>query len=126
MITGQRYALYAADLHMHRLGRSGSIGIVRGDGAITGDAMPDTKALPQVATVLSLPKWTYGFQETYVLSQPMQVEPDDRLYVECHFDNSAENQPKVAGERPPPRAVNWGDHASDETCMGAVLLAPVD
>jgi hypothetical protein len=103
-------ALYWVDLHMHTLGRSGSIGIVHADGTREG--------------LLHIPDWAFGWQETYILRQPARVGPGDQLYVECHFDNSPEHQMPIDGQLPPPRDVNWGDHTSDEMCLGAVLVGP--
>ncbi|HKP59300.1 MAG TPA: monooxygenase [Polyangiales bacterium] len=103
--------VYWADLHMHVLGSSGSIGIVRaGSGKREG--------------LLDIPKWAFEWQETYILRQPIQLNPGDRMYVECHYDNSAEHQQLIDGVRPEPRDVNWGDHTSDEMCLGAVLIGP--
>jgi hypothetical protein len=107
--TGE-LALYWVDLHMHVLGRSGSIGIVHRDGTREG--------------LLDIPDWSFAWQETYILRKPTRLSPDDQLYVECHYDNTPEHQTMIDGQRPPPRDVNWGDHTSDEMCLGAVLIGP--
>lgn len=86
-------------------------------------AQPNTR---HSETVLSIPRWSLSWQETYVLSQPTRVETGDSLYVECHFDNTQEHQPTIADKVQTARDVNWGDKATDELCMGAVLLAPAD
>jgi hypothetical protein len=103
-------ALYWVDLHMHTLGKSGSIGIVHADGTREG--------------LLHIPDWAFGWQETYILREPARLRAGDQLYVECHFDNSPEHQTPIDGQRPQPRDVNWGDHTSDEMCLGAVLVGP--
>ena len=103
-------ALYWVDLHMHVLGRSGVIGLVRADGTREG--------------LLDIPDWSFAWQETYILQKPVTLYAGDQLYVECHFDNSPEHQTMIDGQLPPPRDVNWGDHTSDEMCLGAVLLGP--
>ncbi|HKU38445.1 MAG TPA: monooxygenase [Polyangiales bacterium] len=102
--------VYWADLHMHQLGKSGSIGIVRANGERVG--------------LLDIPSWAFEWQETYVLRKPVRLNAGDRMYVECHYDNSAEHQPLIDGQRAEPRDVNWGDHTSDEMCLGAVLIGP--
>lgn len=112
MDRGASYNLYWVDLHMHQLGRSGSIGIMRADGRREG--------------LLGIPRWDFNWQETYIFREPVRFNPGDQLYIECHWNNSAENQPIVDGERVPPRDVNWGDHTSDEMCNGAVLIGPPD
>jgi len=104
------YNVYWVDIHMHQLGRSGSIGVMRADGTREG--------------LLGIPKWDFAWQETYILKEPVRINPGDQLYVECHWDNSEENQPMVDGQRMPPRDVNWGDHTTDEMCLGAVLIGP--
>ena len=103
-------ALYWADLHMHTLGKSGSIGVVHADGTREG--------------LLDIPDWSFAWQETYILRKPVRLAAGDQLYVECHFDNTPEHQTPIDGQRPQPRDVNWGDHTSDEMCLGAVLIGP--
>jgi hypothetical protein len=113
LAQNQRYGLYWVDLHMHQLGSSGRIGIVRA-------TEPDW-----VEVLLEIPAWDFSWQETYMFREPVVLEPGDELYVECHFDNTAENQIVVNGERLPPRDVNWGDGTTDEMCLGNVLAAPL-
>ena len=48
------------------------------------------------------------------------------MYVECHFDNSPENQPIVDGQRLPVRGVYWGGRTADEMCLGNVLSVRVN
>lgn len=103
-------ALYWVDLHMHTLGKAGRIGVMHADGTREG--------------LLDIPDWSFAWQETYILREPARLRAGDQVYVECHFDNSPEHQTMIDGQRPPPRDVNWGDHTSDEMCLGAVLLGP--
>ena len=49
--------------------------------------------------------------------------PGDRIELTCVWDNSAENQPWVGGERQPPRRVGWGDGSLDEMCLGGITLS---
>ena len=106
--------IFWADLHMHSLGTRGMIGIVRAE-------RPGI-----VEPLLVIPEWDFAWQETYILREPVILNPLDRLYVECHFDNTADNQVMVDGERLPPRDVNWGDGTTDEMCLGNVLTAPIE
>jgi hypothetical protein len=99
---------------MHALGSGGKIGIVRANGP------PD-----MLEPLLSIPNWDFAWQETYLLKEPVILEPGDELDVECHFDNTASNQVVVDGERLPPRDVNWGDGTTDEMCLGNVLITPM-
>jgi len=41
----------------------------------------------------------------------------DQIYLECHWDNSAENQALVEGQPLPPRDVTWGEGTTDEMCL---------
>ena len=84
------YDLYWVDLHMHTLGRSGGIGIVRA-------SAPD-----KIEPLLEIPDWAFEWQETYILQKPTKVYPNDQLVVQCHFDNTAANQLVVDGQQPRP------------------------
>ncbi len=105
------YDLFWVDLHMHTLGRSGSIGIVRSGSTVR-------------EPLLEIPDWAFEWQETYRLRQPAHLNPGDQLYVDCHFDNTEAHQAIVNGERLPVRDVNWGENTTDEMCLGNVLAAP--
>ena len=109
--TNQTYEIFWADMHMHVLGTQGRIGIQRASG--------------EFEMLLDIPRWDFAWQETYILRNSVMLNPGDRLSVECHFDNTAENQAVVNGQRLPPRDVSWGDGTTDEMCLGNVLIAPV-
>jgi len=78
--------------HMHLLGTSISAWIHRADG--TDECG------------LSIPAWDFSWQESYRFTEPLMVDPADRIDVTCSFDNSA-------GES----VVNWGDRTLDEMCI---------
>jgi hypothetical protein len=103
-------SVYWVDLHMHTLGSSGSIGIMRANGTRQG--------------LLDIPDWAFAWQETYILKEPVKLEMGDTFYVECHFDNSEEHQAPIDGQKPQPRDVNWGENTTDEMCLGNVLVGP--
>jgi len=106
------YDLHWVDLHMHTLGRSGQIGIVR-----AGTTTPEP--------LLDIPDWSFEWQETFRFREPVRLNPGDQLFVECHFDNTADNQNVVNGVKLPVRDVNWGENTTDEMCLGNVLATPV-
>ena len=106
------FDLHWVDLHMHTLGSSGKIGIVR-----AGATEPEL--------LLDIPDWAFEWQETFRFKQPVRLNPGDQLFVECHFDNTAENQNVVNGVKLPVRDVNWGENTTDEMCLGNVLATPV-
>jgi hypothetical protein len=103
--------IFAVDLHMHTLGSSGSIGIIR---ARNGRS----------ETLLDIPEWAFEWQETYRFKEPVRLNPGDQLFVECHYDNTAEKQITVDGKRLSPRDVRWGENTTDEMCLGNVLTTP--
>ncbi len=100
---GQSLEIHNVSLHMHALGSSASLAVLRLDGSTD--------------CLLHIEDWDYDWQGEYFLAEPITIRFGDRLYVECHFDNSAENQPD--GE--PPRDLWWGD--DKEMCIGSVLIS---
>jgi hypothetical protein len=108
LVRGGTYELFWADLHAHTRATSAKMGIVR---AATGER----------ENLLEIPEWDFDWQETFNFVKPVRLEPNDQLYVECHFDNTASNQPFVNGEQLPARDINWGERTTDEMCLGNVL-----
>ena len=108
LVRSGTYELFWADLHAHTRATSAKMGIIR---AATGER----------ENLLEIPDWDFAWQETFNFIKPVRLEPNDQLYVECHFDNTADNQPFVNGERLPARDINWGERTTDEMCLGNVL-----
>lgn len=107
--TAREIEIHGAGLHMHYLGTSGAIRIERYDG--TEDC------------VLEIPNWDFNWQYGYLHDEPIPFEIGlDELYLECHWDNTAANQPIIDGERRPMRDVNWGSGSSDEMCIGYLYV----
>jgi peroxiredoxin len=97
-------------LHMHLLGKSIKV-------TLTPPSGP-----PQ--TIICLPEWTYGWQETYYFQEPMAVRAGSRLAVEAHYDNSSGN---IENPNQSPRPVRWGEQTDDEMCFvffGATADSP--
>jgi hypothetical protein len=59
--------------------------------------------------LLEIPRWEFGWEQPFWFDQPIPMEPGDELYLECHFDNSAANQP----EGQAPRDIAWGESDQD-------------
>jgi hypothetical protein len=95
LASNTTYDIHWVDLHMHTLGSRGSVSIVRS--GLFGSVEP----------LLQIPSWEFNWQQTYVLEQPVKLNPGDQLEVECHFDNTAANQMVIHGQRLQPRNVNW-------------------
>jgi Copper type II ascorbate-dependent monooxygenase, C-terminal domain len=91
--------------HMHLLGRSVRIDLLRADGAHQ--------------TVLDVKVWDFDNQRATVLAKPVTVRPGDRLRVTCTHDATLrEKLPEL--KKLPPRYVVWGEGSSDEMCLGIV------
>lgn len=104
--------LHWADLHMHTLGTGGELSVIHADGSRE--------------CLLKIDDWAFEWQETYMFRRPVVVQPGDQIYLECRWDNTAENQFIVNGERLPPQDVRWGDGSRDEMCLGNFLTSPLD
>lgn len=100
---GQPLEVHNVSLHMHELGSRASLAVLRLDGSVD--------------CLLHIEDWDFDWQGNYFLAEPVTLRFGDRLYVECHFDNSAENQPN--GEAP--QDLWWGD--DKEMCIGSVLIS---
>jgi hypothetical protein len=70
--------------------------------------------------LLEIPRWEFGWEQPYWFAQPKRLEPEDEIYVECHFDNSAANQPAGTG----PRDIAWGGDNQD-MCSAFVTFTEV-
>lgn len=108
-IEGVPVKVHLAMLHMHQMGRSGRVEIVHADGS--------------KECLLNIPKWQFHWQLPYLLSTPKVIQRGDQLAVECHFDNSPENQPFEGATRRLPRELNWGPNTDDEMCVAGVYLS---
>ena len=88
--------------HMHLLGRSIRVELNPG--------RPDARLL------LEIPRWSFHWQASYLLAQPVRAEPGDVLRVTCRHDASLRS-----GK---PRYVLWGEGTADEMCLGVVQTTP--
>jgi hypothetical protein len=91
-------------LHMHELGSVGRVAILRASG--------------EIECLLNISQWDFHWMADYYFDTPVRLDPGDKLYVECHWDNTAGNQKIVNGEQQTPRTLHWG---TDEEMCGAVL-----
>lgn len=105
---GSPVTIHAAGLHMHQLGKYGSLRIERADG--TSECM------------LDIPHWNFHWQGSYSFLEPKTINPGDKVTLECHWDNSAANQPLVDGVKLPPKDVTWGESTTDEMCLGTFYI----
>jgi hypothetical protein len=88
--------------HMHVRGKDMEIRAVYPDG--------------RSQVLLSVPSYSFNWQTTYYLKNPLAVPQGTRIEVRAHFDNSARNPMNPD----PTRAVRWGDPTYDEMMIGWV------
>ena len=68
--------------------------------------------------LLDIERWDFHWQGAYTLRTTKRVEMNDSISLECHWDNSAANQPDGL----PPRDLNWGEGTNDEMCLGLLYI----
>lgn len=92
---GKRVLLRSVTPHMHAFGSKVVVRIVKDDG--------------RRECLLEIPEWHFGWEQPFWFAEPHVLEPGDELYVECHFDNSLQNQ--KGGHAP--RDIAWGGDNQD-------------
>ncbi len=102
----QAGTLYSVAGHMHLLGRD-----------IKLELNPGT---PQAKLLLHIPRWDFHWQGNYWFKNPVEVKAGDTVRITCTYDNSAANQPVLAGSQTQPRYVAWGEGTADEMCLGVI------
>lgn len=100
----KRKSLVGVNLHMHERGSRGSVGIVHADGS--------------KECLLQIDDWQHEWQGDYLFEEPITLERDDALWVECHWDNRPENQRIVNGIPEPSRTLGWAE--DEEMCVAFV------
>jgi hypothetical protein len=98
------FTVYAAATHQHLRGTHNRLEIQRANGA--------------KECLLDIPRWDFHWQGSYALKVPTRVQAGDSLSIECHWDNSAKNQPGGVA----PRELNWGEGTDDEMCLGFLYI----
>jgi hypothetical protein len=96
--------------HMHLLGTSLRMDLVRDDG--------------QRECLADVPRWDFDWQRGYLfpVEHQLPLSVDDQLELSCGYDNSAANQPVLAGVVREPEPVTWGDDSRDEMCLLTLIL----
>ena len=106
--SGVPLTVYGAALHMHTRGVTANTVITHRDGT-TG-------------CMLTIPSWNFSWQGMYMFAQPQVIGAGDELYLECHWNNTAANQPYVDGKQVAPTNLNWGETTEDEMCLGLIYV----
>jgi hypothetical protein len=68
--------------------------------------------------LVNIPNYDFEWQRSYGFKQPVVAHPGDQLRLECHWDNSPNNQIVVDGQKLPTKDVYWGEGTTDEMCLG--------
>lgn len=105
----QPFLVHSANLHMHTLGRAGSLWIDRADGSRE--------------CMLDIGDWDFDWQLSYGFVEPKVIEPGDSLGIECRWDNSGARSDHHEGDAVPPHDVTWGDGTEDEMCLGVFYVS---
>ena len=103
---GKPVDLQGVTPHMHRYASRMRVVAIKPDGA--------TECL------LEIPQWDFGWEQPYWFAEPIRFDPEDQLYIECRFDNSAANQPDGGA----PRDIAWGENDQD-MCAAFLSFTPV-
>lgn len=102
------FTVYMSFLHMHTRGSSILGRVDKADG--TNQCL------------LDIPEWNFNWQGGYTFANPVTFNPGDQLYLECHWNNTAANQPYVDGMQVAPHELNWGETTEDEMCLEILYL----
>jgi hypothetical protein len=109
MTLAQPVRLVSVQPHMHRRGTSMEVRAVYPNG--------------RTRLLVSVPKYDFNWQTTYVLREPLNLPAGTRLESVAHFDNSVNN----LSNPDPSVAVHWGDMTTDEMHIAFLELAmPVE
>ncbi|MGL6097042.1 MAG: redoxin domain-containing protein [Fimbriiglobus sp.] len=95
--------------HMHLIGKSIRVTMT----PPTGDP----------TTLVDIPKWDYGWQETYWFQEPIRAKAGTRIDVSAVFDNSSENPNNPSH---PPKRVPFGEQTTNEMLFAFVGVTATD
>jgi len=84
-------------LHMHRLGKRGSVTVDHGSG--------------RRETLLSVRRWEFNWQREYHLARTARVAPGDRLALRCEHSNAGS------------KLKTWGENSADEMCIAFLYVS---
>ena len=99
-------AIFGNFPHMHLFGKSVTTSVASGP------------------ILLDIPAWNVHWQSDYQFQSPVVAGQNDSIVVECHYDNSAHNQPILGGQKQVPRDISWGPGALDEMCLSYLFVVP--
>ncbi|MEC7988253.1 MAG: hypothetical protein VX278_24010 [Myxococcota bacterium] len=84
--------------HLHKLGVASSARIIREDGS--------------ESCLIDVPYYDFNWQRVYTFEEPILLQPNDKLEIECVFDSTGVSS-----------TTYWGDGTSDEMCLMTVFAS---
>lgn len=105
MTLAEPVKLVSVQPHMHYRGKAMEVRAVYPDG--------------RTEVLISVPKYDFNWQTTYVLRDPLLLPAGTRLESVAHFDNSVNNPSNPDSSVP----VHWGDQTTDEMHIAFLELA---
>jgi hypothetical protein len=103
--------LHAIFPHMHTLGKEFNVRVVKADGKST--------------QILQIPAYDFNWQREYHLVESVTITNDDKLEIECSWNNTREQRVKNGNARIEPEDVVWGDGTFDEMCIAMIYITPI-
>jgi hypothetical protein len=94
------FTLHDVGLHMHTMGRSAQMSVLRASG--------------EEVCLARVPQWDFNWQTAYSLAEPVTVNPGDTVRLSCTWDNPTDED------------AAWGEGTGDEMCLGITLLISDD
>ncbi|MEC8380137.1 MAG: hypothetical protein VXZ96_07445 [Myxococcota bacterium] len=88
--------LEAIGPHLHKLGVAGSAKLIRADGS--------------EECLIDVPYYDFNWQRVYTFQEPILLQPNDRLEIECVYDSTGVDS-----------MTYWGDGTNDEMCLMTVF-----
>ena len=64
--------------------------------------------------MIDVPHYDFDWQRVYTFEEPIVLQPEDKLEIECVFDSSDVSY-----------TTYWGDGTNDEMCLMTVFASPL-
>jgi hypothetical protein len=90
--------VHAIGPHLHQLGVSSSARIIRAD---------DSESC-----LIDVPSYDFNWQRVYTYTEPIQLQPNDRMEITCVYDSTGVDT-----------MTYWGDGTSDEMCLMTIFAS---
>ena len=88
--------VFALFPHMHRLGTSMRLDLLRGD---------------ETSCLMRVPRWDFNWQQLYLYDEPVDLQNSDVLKSTCTYDTTSRTTPTY-----------WGEGTDDEMCIFALYF----